>query len=593
MSPSWTQKFVRRLDVGPIQDPIHQTRLRGIQVANGMLAVVAVPWVVYCIYLGLIPLAVAIACGLMFVPLTIGLARRGRVQLAVHHFMVWLLLGIAVGIWQRGGLQYSVSSWLACVPVLSFLFLGLRGGMFWTAATAACAVAFFVGQRQGWIVSSPIGEGQADTLVLLDYICLPATIAGAMWSHMAGQDSVVTALDQGNEMLRAQVAERKRAEELAQEAIRARDEFVATMSHEVRTPLNGVLGLSELLSTTELNSEQRELAKMVHDSGHLLRRLLDDVLDYSKIDGEQLVLEARPFHLETVCDQLAGREGAAMGERGVKMRLDLHADCPDWVLGDSVRLCQVLGNLISNAAKFTPAGSVMLRVFGHPGGLSFEVEDTGIGMNPQEMARVFEPFAQADSSTTRRFGGTGLGLTISSGIVQNMGGEISVRSTPGVGTVFQVRLPLLACEPPVSKDRDSVQVLRLDDVLVLVAEDNVVNRVVISRFLQEMGARVVLVADGKACLEAWQAQAPDLILMDCQMPLMDGYQAAAAIRAQGGELPIIALTANTSVKDRERSIASGMNDHLGKPLSIEQLSACLAHWLPEAVLQAEGLSPLR
>lgn len=578
---SWTERVEYWLDAGQELDPFLQTRLRGIQVVVAMLMVFGLPWIGVTFMVGFTTISLAVLVAVALGPVVIWLARNGRLELASHMLMSNLLVGVSVGIWQRGGLEFSASAWLAMVPVFAFLFLGLRGGILWSVGTAVCAMAHWLVEGAGWVAYPELTPAWHRRLVILDYVSLPIVIAAGMWSHWTGQVVAIAALDSVNEALRVEVSERKRAEETAKAAVRARDRFFATMSHEIRTPLNGVLGLSEVLVGTDLSQDQQELATMVQGSGQLLRSLLDDVLDYSKIDGEQLVIEERAIELRPLCAKLLKAASIGVDPSQVDLVCEVSPDCPAWVLGDSVRLSQVLGNLLSNSSKFTELGRVTLRAFVSPDGLRFAVEDTGIGMSQEQIERVFEPFAQADVSTTRRFGGTGLGLTISKGLVDAMGGQITVKSVVGQGTVFEVELPLVGCPPPVAEDKVLMAPRALKGLRILVAEDNRVNQVVIERFLQQLGVSVDLVQDGLECIAAWERLRPDLILMDCQMPEMDGFRATAEIRARGGTLPIIALTANTSPQDRLQSLEAGMNDHLGKPVSLPDLAACLVRCLAE------------
>ena len=251
------------------------------------------------------------------------------------------------------------------------------------------------------------------------------------------------------------------------------------------------------------------------------------------------------------------------------------------VSADPLRLRQILGNLLSNALKFTERGEICLEISGRSGDLHLQVRDTGIGMGPEQLSRVFAPFQQADVSTTRRFGGTGLGLAISKELVEAMGGRVEVESEPGQGSVFHLFLPLVACPPPAdisTPDPIGEDTGALTGLRVLVAEDNAVNQLVIRTLLERLGVDTLLVEDGQQAVAAWERWRPDLILMDVRMPELDGYGATQAIRARGGTLPVVALTANTLASDRARSREAGMDDHLGKPVEVQELTRCLLRW---------------
>ena len=372
-------------------------------------------------------------------------------------------------------------------------------------------------------------------------------------------------------------------------ASRAKSEFLANMSHEIRTPLNGIIASSDLLlRRPDLPPDAAEHVRLVAESGDLLLKLLSDILDFTKIEAGQLTLEKHPFDLvATLADTLAlVAPRAAAG--GVHLA---HTVAPDIALhreGDSYRLRQVLLNLLSNAIKFTPPGGrVQLGVSAPaPATLRFEVRDTGIGIEADALTRIFERFTQADSSTTRRFGGSGLGLAISSRLVQLMGGTIEVQSTPGLGSVFHFTVPL---PPTASAPRSAVAPVKLEADLhlrVLVVEDNPVNQKIIASQLTRLGCTFTLAGDGEAALAALeQTPLPDVILMDCHMPKLDGWETTRRIRSWAGEpealrrtaslLPIIALTAAALPEEQARCRDAGMNQFLSKPVKLADLHRLL------------------
>lgn len=316
-------------------------------------------------------------------------------------------------------------------------------------------------------------------------------------------------------------------------------------------------------------------------SGTLLRSVLDDVLDYSKIDSGHLEAESVPVDLHTLCRDLTRLWEGSARERGLELAVDFAPDAPRWIKTDSNKLKQILGNLMSNALKFTSRGGVYLEVPAVMNGrLSVRVRDTGLGMSPAQLHRIFEPFVQGDHSTTRRFGGTGLGLSICRRLARFLGGDVSVVSQTEVGSTFTVWLPWVPAEPSSEGKAQADANSDLIGLRVLVAEDNAVNRLVICRLLEKHGIEVRTAVDGEACVEQWKGQAPDLILMDCQMPGCDGYEATRRIRTGGGDLPIIALTANAMAGDRARCLEAGMNDHLSKPIDPSLLATVLRTWDP-------------
>lgn len=471
--------------------------------------------------------------------------------------MLASLIGIAgVGVFSYAG------DWRGCVV---FLFTLLMPGMI---------VQGLRGGAEGWLA------------------CLGIVIYLAMMSLEAkrGETRVV-------EMLRfrfenAWIAEeRKQAMRLSEHANAAKSRFLATVSHEMRTPLNGILGMTQMLQRSALNAQQRAQLEIIHDSSRHLQNVIDDLLDLSRIEFGKLAIDERPFPLADTVREVTGLMGAVAQDKGLRFALHIDPALPQWVTGDASRIKQVLHNLLGNAVKFTREGEVRLDVKMQDGRLEFVVRDTGDGVPPDMRERIFNAFEQGPSAAAHGRSGTGLGLTISRRLARAMGGNVVCMPATDRGACFLFSMP---CRPAQAASKPAAEVQSATGRLhgrVLVVDDNPVNAMVATAMLQYAGLEVDVAEDGQAALDRMRAGGISLVLMDCHLPGLDGWEATRRWRLgepEGEHLPIVALTANAVLGDRDRCLQAGMDDYLAKPVDYQTMIDVIGRLLDHRLLPQAG-----
>ncbi len=458
-------------------------------------------------------------------------------------------------------------------------------------AAFALILTFLVARRLAQRLSAPISTmGQAvEAIQSGDYkTSLPILDDGEIGDLARHINNLASGLDRASREQEQAIGQLISAREEAEQANRAKSDFLAMMSHELRTPMNGVLGMLQLLETTEQTREQAECTALATESTEHLLKVINDILDFSRIERGALELECIPFNLLELVQGSALVFQHSAQQRGLALELQIQAGLENIeVCGDPTRIRQILVNLLGNALKFTEEGAIHLslewQALDHDVlWLTCAVHDSGIGISPERLEHMFDAFQQADSSISRRYGGTGLGLAIARTLAERMGGTLQAESKEGSGSTFTLEIPLPFQQSPAHRQQaagDAAPIAAGQEILLV--EDNPVNQTVIEAMLRSLGYRVTLVADGIQAVRSAERQRYDAILMDCRLPVLDGYSATREIRAQenGRRVPIIALTANALQGDRENCLQAGMNDYLAKPFKRAELQRILQRWI--------------
>jgi signal transduction histidine kinase/ActR/RegA family two-component response regulator len=533
------------------------------------------------------------------VPATVGARRRD--------FLGWTAVAVAPDVLLAVALQDHPDTALVLRRATSTGTLVFKGGK---APRAAQSATLAVTAGATIQVFGPAGDrgifADSRALVLLIGGTVLSTLIALLVLELGtGRSRAIRLVEAKTRELADEARVSAEARDDAVEASNAKSVFVATVSHELRTPLSGVIGTAELMMEHELDPVLSEYVEIIRSSSEGLLLVINDILDYSKIEAGKLELDPTGFALSELVAESCALLLPSARRKGIALDVEADPKLPGWLHGDAGRLRQVLINLLSNAVKFTSAGRVTVRVSATASTANaylvhIEVADTGIGISEETLGRLFQPFTQADNTTARRYGGTGLGLTISAQLIGMMGGTVGAKSTPGEGSTFwfEVELPLADLGEPASHaldkfraigERDGAGALTDAAPLVLVAEDNPVNQMLAGRLLDKCGYRSEVVSDGREAVAATERTTYAAVVMDCQMPEMDGYEATRAIRSREGtsstHIPIIATTAHSMSGDREKCLEAGMDDYLSKPIRARELRDLLTRYvvLPQAL----------
>ncbi len=514
------------------------------------------------------PLVMLAAVGFMW--------RLGSTVLAGHIVCGLLCLTAVLYLLEMGGVRSTSFSILLLVPISSFALLSFRAAYAWCAVGAVIAAVFFMLDYSG--VTLTPGPG-ADVIGNRNLVAVIVVLTLTTMWFAYSRDQVRNERLRTSERLRELRRQRLDAHAVALTYERTQRQFLHSIDREIRTPLNSLVGAADLLAGEQHNATSSELSATLHESGHALVHVVNDLLHLAESEAGVVELVSAPVDLEGLCRSLVSATSSQVDPALVTVTLDF--DAHSWVVGDAQRLRQVLENLLSNATKFTQAGTVRLVVRSEGDQTVFSVADTGPGIDPSQLERIFEPFVQCDASTTRRFGGTGLGLAICRELATLMNGTVTATSTPDTGSVFTFSAPLPPTDgAPSLPGRVSLGRPKTPGTstgLVLVAEDNIANQQVIGQMLTRLGYTHVLTSNGAEAVEAFASSRFDVVLMDCHMPIMDGFEATARIRdsPEGRDVPIIAVTADATAGNRRRCREAGMLTMVAKPITVGKLRQVL------------------
>lgn len=508
--------------------------------------------------------------------------RHGRLTLTLNLLLCTFYLLALHYTCFLGGVRSAAIWWLMMLPCVAVACAEARVAVVWSMICLATVLGLFALEISGHVLpSTPVAS--RPLVYVVSIVLLATQLIGFLALLERSRAAAMRHLQHSNANLVT-----ARDEALA--AAQAKAAFLANMSHEIRTPLNGVLGMAELLGQSALTDTQQRFVHTLRHSGEHLMHVINDVLDFSKLEARRVALERLSFSPREIAQRTMEAMAVEAAQKHLALSLDIAPATPTSVVGDASRVRQILFNLVANAIKFTAVGSVKLSL--RPGAahrdaapvLEFEVADTGIGIDAADLPRLFKAFSQADGSTTRVFGGTGLGLAISQELARLMGGEITVESRPGEGASFRCTLAFEPCTAtPAAQPAIPSPVMSADGPSVLLVEDNAINREVGIAMLTQLGCRVVTASDGADGLSCWLDQTFDLVLMDCQMPVMDGYTATRSLRREErvrglARTPVVAMTANAFPEDRAACLDAGMDDFMSKPYTLDQLQRVVSSY---------------